>query len=150
MGIKTGGVSWVGAWRRGLFRNNVALRFNDTGGRAALQIVHKGTVILTITPAPARGLQPFSVNIVAVDPFRLGSAHPEVDNLVYPLADALGIPPQFIKAQMAQESDTKFNPKAGRYEPLSPRVGDYGPCAPFRRAMEGTYQALARINQELA
>jgi hypothetical protein len=112
---------------KALFPTYVAMRFNYApNGRVSLQIVHKGTVTLTIRPDPATQLQPVSLNIVAVDPSGLGSSHPEVDKLVYPIADALGIPPQFIKAQMAQESGAKFNPKALRYEPLAPYVGDYG------------------------
>ncbi len=50
---------------------------------------------------------------------RLGTTHPDFDAQIMLFADRSGIPPQLVKAHVAQESGSGFNPKAYRYEPLS-------------------------------
>lgn len=56
--------------------------------------------------------------VLACDP-RLGSTHPDFDTQIMIFADRSGIPPQLVKAHVAQESGSGFDPKAYRYEPLS-------------------------------
>ncbi len=104
-----------------LFPNSVAFQYSDNvSNRGSFHAAHLGNVTLTITPTDSQsGVQPANVNVVVVNPASLGSSHPEVDGLIYPVANTTGIPPNFIKAQMAQESGSQFNPLAYRYEPLS-------------------------------
>jgi hypothetical protein len=89
------------------------------------QAVHLGSVPLVITPNPSTGYGATSVNVIVEDPAGLGSGHHEVDPLILQLANKTGIPPQFIKAQIAQETNVNslscnpFSPTCYRYEPLT-------------------------------
>lgn len=110
-----------------LFPDNVVFGYQpDPGqpGTLALQAVHTGTQVLVISPQD--GSPVTQVTISVEDPSALGGTHPEVDSLFIPLADYQGIPPQYVKGQVDQESTSAFNPTAYRYEPTSKWVGDYG------------------------
>lgn len=102
-----------------LFPDSVVVKYaSSTDQEALLQAVHKGTATVHIMPQDT-SLSPVNVGILVADPDSLGLSHPEVDSIIYPYANATGIPPQYIKAQMAQESGNQFNPTAYRYEPFS-------------------------------
>ncbi|SRR6266481_240738 len=125
--FKLGAASFVNTLDSGsVFPNNVTLAYtqpaNDTG---QFQAVHLGSQPLTITPNDT-SISPVQINIVIETPTALGSRHPEVDALVFPIADRKGILPQYVKGQMHQESGGIFNPRAFRYEPLNGSVGDFG------------------------
>ena len=111
-----------------LFPISGVFQYSDPiAGRGSFHAAHNGTVTLTVTPKDSStGAIPATITIVVSNPASLGTDHPEVDGLIYPVANATGIPPDFIKAQMAQESGSQFDPLAYRYEPLSRWVGDYG------------------------
>lgn len=104
-----------------LFPSNVAFQYSsDISDRGSFHAAHLGSATLTITPTGSQsGISPVTVTVKVVNPASLGSEHNEVDSLIYPIANQTGIPPNFIKAQVAQESGDQFNPLAYRYEPLS-------------------------------
>ncbi|MEW6104321.1 MAG: transglycosylase SLT domain-containing protein, partial [bacterium] len=55
--------------------------------------------------------------ITVIRPARLGNTNNQYDVLIINAANANGIPPQLLKAQIHQESGANFNPNAYRYEP---------------------------------
>jgi hypothetical protein len=116
-----------------LFPNNVVIEYaaDKAENFKHFQAVHLGTVTLTIKPKDYSTL-PVKVFITVNRPESLGTTYNNWDDKIVTLAHQRGIPPQFIKGQMRQESDPHdlFNPRAYRYEPLSGGVGDmylYGP-----------------------
>jgi hypothetical protein len=109
-----------------VFPNNVIFSYAQPGkDTGSFQAVHLGSQAVTITPADT-SISPVTLTVVVEQPASLGIRHPEVDSLVYPIADRKGILPEYVKGQMDQESGSRFNPTAYRYEPLSPWVGDFG------------------------
>lgn len=85
------------------------------------QAVHLGTVPLTIVPND--GATPaVNLTISIEKPAALGSDHNDFDPGLTALAHSTGVPPQFIKGQIAQEGE--FNPYSFRYEPLNLSTGD--------------------------
>ncbi len=106
-----------------LFPGEAVFQYTDQVNNAGVfQAVHLGTQELTITPNDTRK-PPVKLTISVEMPASLGSTQSQVDALLYPLADATGVPPQMIKGQIAQEAN--FNPMAWRYEPLNGEVGDF-------------------------
>lgn len=78
--------------------------------------VHLGIELITIAPLDT-SLPTVTVSITVNSPARLGSTHNQFDSSLIALGHQRGIPPQFLKGQLAQESG--FNPNSYRYEPLS-------------------------------
>jgi len=113
-----------------LFHDFTAFQYaSPSPSEVSLQPVHLGSVLLTVTPSDS-SLPAGYVKLVVENPASLGSEHTDVDKLIYPLAHKTGILPQYIKAQIRQETK-EFDPQAYRYEPLSPWVGDYGVISRF-------------------
>jgi hypothetical protein len=114
-----------------LFPNDVVILFppNGTAG-AGLAAMHVGSVQITATSTSGQNSLSFTVNTVASGP--LGSAHSEVDPSIYAAAEQFGIPPQYIKAMIQDEST--FTATAYRYEP---RTWDYGASQPGFRLRLG-------------
>ena len=108
-----------------LFPSNVVMKYDQKDGQATVfEASHTGTHHLTITPDDSN-YQPVNLTLNVTMPQALGTAHTDIDTLILPIADRKGIPPQYIKAQIEQESGSRFNPRAYRYEPLSGGVGDF-------------------------
>jgi hypothetical protein len=133
---------------KALFARHVAIAYAQTlADEASFQAVHLGHVALSITCSAAN--LSGTVTLVVETPAGLGSAHPEVDALIYPLAHKTGILPQYIKAQMRQESFDKTTgqlaPWAYRYEPLASWVGDYGMIS--RKATPGAERGNLRATE---
>jgi len=101
-----------------LFPANVLIQFDPdtTGDMKFFRAVHLGTQLVTITPADT-SISPVSVLVTVNNPSSLGSSSSEFDAALINLAHERGIPPQYLKGQVAQES--RFDRKAYRYEPLS-------------------------------
>jgi hypothetical protein len=109
-----------------LFHDFVAFRYaNPYPSEVSLQPIHLGSVLLTITPSDS-SLPAGYIKLVVENPASLGVSHPEVDAMVNSIAHEKGIPPQYIKGQMEQESGRVFDRSAYRYEPLQGDVGDFG------------------------
>ena len=114
--------------QRALFSSGVVMRYTRNNGEAAVfQAVHLGSQQLTITPQDTTR-QPVSTTLSVQPPGSLGSSHPEVDQIIQPVADGTGVPPQMIKGQIAQEGG--FDPLAWRYEPVNADYGDLGVSRP--------------------
>jgi len=108
-----------------LFPNNVVIEF-DQGSPSASKVfraVHLGTVTVTITPSD-QSISPVTVNLTINMPSRLGNAPTTYDTTLISLGHQRGIPPSFLKADVAQESGSTFNPNAFRYELLSMDLAD--------------------------
>lgn len=109
-----------------LFKDKVLLHFASSHSETHHEFfpIHSGTANLKLTfsfNGTSQSLTfPVKVTVCVAngdcDP-HLGSASFQFDNLLMAFADRGGIPPQLIKAQVAQES--AFNVNAFRYEPLS-------------------------------
>ncbi|HLZ00429.1 MAG TPA: hypothetical protein VKT33_15325 [Candidatus Angelobacter sp.] len=109
-----------------LFKNKVLLHFAQSSNQPHHDFfpIHSGTAALKLT-FTSNGTQhnlTFPVSVTSCvangdcDPL-LGKSNSQFDGFIMAFADRGGIPPQVIKAQVAQESG--FNAKAFRYEPLS-------------------------------
>ncbi|SRR6266481_1348032 len=109
-----------------LFKNKVLLHFAKSSSQPHHDFfpIHSGTAVLKLT-FTSNGTQrslTFPVSVTSCvangdcDPL-LGKSNSQFDGFIMAFADRAGIPPQLIKAQVAQES--AFNAKAFRYEPLS-------------------------------
>ncbi|HSP17598.1 MAG TPA: hypothetical protein VLV78_22830 [Thermoanaerobaculia bacterium] len=127
--------------RQELFKNQIMVHFPlPTAAPADLAdhrflAVHSGTVNAHF--AFINGGKSFAFTV----PFRvsncqagdcvpqLGPAPDTFDSLLIKFADRNGVPPQLLKAQIAQESS--FNPRSFRYEPLSVDFGHI--AAPTRK-----------------
>jgi hypothetical protein len=90
---------------------------------ATFQAVHLGTVSIAIAPRDV-SIPAGTLTVVVETPDRLGESHPDVDEAIVAAAHRSGIPPQFLKAHAAQESTSRFDRTAYRYEPIGPFVGD--------------------------
>jgi len=105
-----------------LFPNNVVIEYAaDTAENFKyFQAVHLGTVTLTITPTDKSAL-PVTLAITINQPASLGTTYLQYDPRIIDLANARGIPPQFIKGQIKRESNPAkpFDPNSWRYEPIS-------------------------------
>jgi hypothetical protein len=111
--------------QNGLFPNNVVIEYADSTADTSktFQAVHKGTVTLKITPTDQQNgtvtkPDPVTVNLTINDPASLGSSHTDLDSTILNYAHKRGIPPQYIKGQIRQESTATFDPNFYRYEPL--------------------------------
>jgi soluble lytic murein transglycosylase-like protein len=91
----------------GLFR---AIHFNPTN-------CSDPTKYLACTINANTGDRSGLVIIDVKPPLELGTTHNEFDSLIIQMANQYGMPPQLIKAQIQQESSSKFDPNAYRYEP---------------------------------
>src|SRR5579875_3901868 len=113
-----------------LFPSSVLVPVSTATGNGTVNhfhAAHTGTATVSLTPPESnQGCADIvPVNVTVVPPQTLGPAV-SIDNMIVRYADQSGIPPQFLKAQMAQESSGTFNVSAYRYEPLNGWVGDYG------------------------
>lgn len=101
-----------------LFSGNVAIEFdrNTTGTVKYFQAVHRGAVNLVVTPTDT-SINAVTMAINVIPPDSLGTTQPTYDAALIDKAHQRGIPPQFLKGQVQQES--RFNPQSYRYEPLS-------------------------------
>jgi hypothetical protein len=116
-----------------IFPSNVIYGYSQVEpAQQSFQSVHEGSTVITLNPNA--DFAPISINVKVEAPDQLGTSHIELDSFIIPLANKTGILPQYIKGQMAQESGKDFNPKAYRYEPLSPYVGDFGVISRFGTA----------------
>ncbi len=100
-----------------LFRNIVAVVFGPAAPTTVkyFQTMHLGTMEILIYPAD--GSDPVRVALSVIVPQTLGTTLNTYDPQIIDLAHRFGIPPQFLKAQVQQESD--FDPSTFRYELLS-------------------------------
>jgi len=101
-----------------LFSNHAVIEFSsDTADDMKyFQAVHLGTELLTITPLDT-SLPAVTVSITINRPTSLGSTNNQFDSSLITLGNERGIPPQFLKGQVAKE--TNFIPDRYRYEVLS-------------------------------
>lgn len=105
-----------------LFFERVAILF--TGNvftlKQDIMPVHLGFQELRITPFDTKKY-PSSITVVLSvgRPVKLGSKNNSFDQLIIDFAHERGLPPQLIKAQIAQESTEKFDQYAFRYEALT-------------------------------
>jgi hypothetical protein len=109
-----------------LFRERVLYQFNAIApGSAQFLAVHLGSVTIAVTPADnsLQGGRQITIQVEA--PSHLGTEGADVDEDVVNTADRTGVPPQFIKAQVWQESFPKWNRLTYRYEPLASGVGEF-------------------------
>ena len=80
--------------------------------------VHLGTVSVTITPVLSSTVPTKNVSVHVVKPTLLGLTQNSFDDYFTTVAHNTGIPPQYIKGQVRQESDAAtINPGNWRYEP---------------------------------
>jgi len=82
--------------------------------------VHEGHQDLNVAPVDT-SLPPiaFTVNVYAPDQLGWTNYHHEFDSLLVQRAHQTGLPPTFLKAEAAHESDQTFSPVTFRYEPLT-------------------------------
>lgn len=121
--IKTSSLS-AGIDNSTLFPGTAIFQYSGSAPNTGwFQAVHEGVAVLVITPTDPQ-LAPVTVEVAIGDPDSLGSSNPEIDASLYQIAHRFGIPPQFLKAQVQQESPG-FDPLAYRYEPLN-HYNDYG------------------------
>ena len=108
-----------------LFPGPTIFKFSGTTlgpDTADFMAVHLGEATISVTPT---GQSPVFLRVKVGPPLRLGNtALSSIDNYIINTAHRFGIPPQFLKAQVAQESP-KFDTRAFRYEPLNGVVGDF-------------------------
>ena len=122
-------VESVAASEKGvLFPDDVLLLFDEVDpGQTApaapdrkIWPIHTGTVVLKLhaDATPGGGPADLSVTItVSYAQSQLGTAHNDLDAFINPWANAFGVPPQYIKGLVEQESTRTFNAEAFRYEP---------------------------------
>ncbi len=104
--------------KRSLFKDEAVLRF-DTGSStvATLQAVHLGHADLVIAPSQP-GIGQVTLKLAVERPAALGLRDNAYDEIVVTTAHETGVPPQFMKGQIEQESNLRgFNPYNYRYEP---------------------------------
>lgn len=130
-----------------LFKDNVLLHFAQTTTEIHHDFfpIHSGTanLKLTFTSSGTTHTVTLPVKITNCNGNdctpQLGSTHPDFDSLFMKFADRNGVPPQLLKAQVAEESN--FVPTSFRYEPLSV---DFGQLAvPRRGTAFGALQATS-------
>ncbi|AFY02229.1 lytic transglycosylase domain-containing protein [Bdellovibrio bacteriovorus] len=109
----------------GLWLDRVALLFKEGNATSSQQIlaVHNGSQKLIITPTSNK-YRPITLFLNVANPKSLGTASGQFDSIILQYAHLRGIPPQFIKAQIRQESN--FDPAAFRYEPVSVDLALFG------------------------
>lgn len=103
-----------------LFPNQLAVLFEPDLAKLyqSLITVHLGTQQVKFTPLDA-SIDPFTVVLNSVSSETIGDANNTYDEIIISRAHQVGIPPQFIKGQVAQESGVRFDPDAYRYEPIT-------------------------------
>ena len=95
-----------------LFPSSVVVPIGSATGNGTVNhfhAAHTGTATISLTPPETnQGCADIvPVNVTVVPPQTLGPAV-SIDNMIVQYADQSGIPPQFLKAQMAQESSGTF------------------------------------------
>lgn len=113
-----------------LFQNMTGIFFdpNSTSSTKEFQAIHLGEVKLIVSH-PTTSTQLATKKISVIRPTRLGHAkqsgwigagynqYDTHDDLIITLSNETGIPPQYIKGQIFQETRPKFDPDSYRYEP---------------------------------
>ncbi|MGA9752859.1 MAG: hypothetical protein WBS54_13845, partial [Acidobacteriota bacterium] len=113
-----------------LFPSNVALLFPPNGvSGAGLAVLHLGSFQITATSG--QNSLSFTVQTVAAGALGADPAGNAYDTAIYADAERFGIPPEYIKACIARESN--FSEELTRYEP---RTWDY---ASFRTQLGDPY-----------
>jgi len=82
--------------------------------------VHEGHQDLNVAPVDTSLPSiAFTVNVYAPDQLGWTNYHHEFDSLLVQRAHQTGLPPTFLKAEAAHESEQTFSPFTYRYEPLT-------------------------------
>jgi len=106
-----------------LYPDRLALLFEQDTLKSSQSFitVHMGKQQLKITPLDAQGAskEPITVSLRAVAPVSIGSTNTTYDALIISRAHKIGLPPQYIKGQVAHESTDRLDPNAYRYEPVT-------------------------------
>ncbi|MGA9751812.1 MAG: hypothetical protein WBS54_08490, partial [Acidobacteriota bacterium] len=138
---EVGGETAPSADSSGLYPNKPEVLFTGgqspyTGDQLRFQSVHTGQFTLTITTTNPDHKGPdgqsahitLAISITAPDGLLSGPGpvNTAYDGLIVSYADKYGIPPQYIKRQVWQESGQTYNPATYRYEPLSWDIGTRG------------------------
>jgi hypothetical protein len=101
-----------------IFTGHVAFRYTTHAtNELVVQTVHRGSFTVTITPND-QSLAVQTLWVMVDNPLSLGASSGGVDARIFDVAHQLGIPPDFIKGHVRQES--RFNATAYRYEPIGP------------------------------
>ena len=112
-----------------LFPNKIAIQYDRgaTAKQASFRAVHLGTVDLTITPSGSTAIK---VQITVTRPVRLGDEpaqdFPDLDDRLINLGHERGIPPHFLRGQIATEAEVNTDRLSYRYEPLTADTADIG------------------------
>ncbi|HKY21885.1 MAG TPA: hypothetical protein VJM31_11775 [Vicinamibacterales bacterium] len=109
-----------------LFPANVVFSYIlRSANTVVYQAVHKGQATINVS-GPSGGPATHTFTIVVEDPpptAKLGNIYNDLDWRLYFWGHAYGIPPQLMKAQIAQEQYGAWSPFEYRYEPTG-QIGD--------------------------